>query len=114
MKKKIIITILTMALLLVSCHKVDYDQLKADFDSLLNSGDYQAANTLYEAADEEAIKYYNLSLDAYAASLQSKALNEMSTEQAKAALNDFLVFEYTRSAIHIKKVIFFSKISLKY
>jgi len=53
MKKKILITILTVALLLVSCHKVDYDQLKADFDSLLNSGDYQAANTLYEAADEE-------------------------------------------------------------
>lgn len=99
MKKIIVIAIIILALISASCQKTDYDQLKLEFDNLLNSKDYQTANSLYQAASDQRIDYYNQSLTDYSAALISDALNNMSAEQAKSALTDFLVFEYTQSDV---------------
>ena len=99
MKKKIIITILVITLLMVSCQKVDYDQLKIDFDNLLMAGNFEAANTLYETAEDERIEYYKYSLNEYAAALIDNAANNMLPDEAKAALGDFLIFEFTKPSI---------------
>ncbi|MEX1377443.1 MAG: phosphodiester glycosidase family protein [Eubacteriales bacterium] len=99
MKRKIIITICIVLLCLVSCQKVDYAQLKTNFDNLLIAGNYDAANTLYEAADDQIINYYQNSLDSFSASLIENATNYMPLDEAKKQLESFLVFEYTRGTV---------------
>lgn len=101
MKKKIIITILIIALFMVSCQKVDYDQLKIDFDNLLIAGNFEAANTLYTTAQDERIEYYKHSLNEYATVLIDNAINNLPPDEAKAALGDFLIFEFTKPSIQL-------------
>lgn len=99
MKKKFIIVILILCLLITSCQKVDYDQLKLDFDNLLVSGNYSEANALYIAADEETTAFYNQSLADYSTQLIQNAQNNANTQEAKAALSAFLVFEYSKANV---------------
>ena len=99
MKKKLIVTILIIVFCITACQKVDYDLLKLEFDSLLNEGNYTDANTLYIAAEDERIDYYNNSLDTYSETLIDNALNKMSIDEVKVTLGDFLVFDYTNKAV---------------
>lgn len=99
MKKKLIIVILILSLLITSCQKTDFNQLKLDFDSLLASGSYDQANALYLSAEGETIDYYNQSLTEYSTNLIYSAQNNADTEQAKADLNAFIIFDYTRANI---------------
>ncbi|MBN2879795.1 MAG: phosphodiester glycosidase family protein [Clostridia bacterium] len=100
MKKKIIaIAIFAAILVLSSCLKVDFNLLQTEFDNLLKSGSYETANTLYTAAEDERIDYYNTSLELFSESLMQEALNDMPIEEAKSSLEDFLIFDYTKPAV---------------
>lgn len=103
MKKIIIAVLITLLLLFPACKRVDYDQLKMEFDALLASGDYQAANTLYTASEDERIDYYKQSLDFFVSQFIENTVINMADittlQDAKESLNKLLIFDYTKSAV---------------
>ena len=99
MKKKFIITVFIVVLCLVSCQKVDYAPIITEFDNLLIAGNYDEANALYVAAQDERITYYQNSLDSFSDSLIENAYTYNSYDEAIAILESFLVFEYTKDKV---------------